>query len=305
MRRRRCTGDGAGELDGDRQRRCSRAPWPPIRSSCMPSGDEVTELRLSVPAGKRHLLSRRGLAQGRAFLRPIAKGDDVLVYGQLVRRFYRSGAARSLTEVIAAGIKSSSRSRRWTEIGVHSVEVGAVHQPVRGLGQKNVDLWGSRSPRSITSRIRAASVGGRKNAATASRLRTASSASTASGVNRSSASTCSRTRSWSAHTEAYRELPDAVDEEPVLQRRGAVDELLVAHGLEDLGEIADPGAGRLVRATGLDPWNGSTGAPGAPRPRTSSRDPTGPGRAPRASRPGTAGPSSSDDDRRRSSGIRA
>lgn len=30
----------------------------------------------------------------------------MLVYGQLVRRFYRSGAgARSLTEVVAAGIK--------------------------------------------------------------------------------------------------------------------------------------------------------------------------------------------------------
>ena len=40
--------------------------------------------------------------RGRSTLR----GDDVLVYGQLVRRFYRSGAgARSLTEVVAAGIK--------------------------------------------------------------------------------------------------------------------------------------------------------------------------------------------------------
>jgi hypothetical protein len=36
----------------------------------------------------------------------IAKGDEVLVHGQLVRRFYRSGAgARSLTEVVANGIK--------------------------------------------------------------------------------------------------------------------------------------------------------------------------------------------------------
>jgi len=36
----------------------------------------------------------------------IAKGDRVLVHGQLVRRFYRSGAgARSLTEVVASGIK--------------------------------------------------------------------------------------------------------------------------------------------------------------------------------------------------------
>ena len=35
---------------------------------------------------------------------------------------------------------------------------------MRGLGQKNVDLRGSRSPRSITSRIRAASVGFPKHA---------------------------------------------------------------------------------------------------------------------------------------------
>jgi single-stranded DNA-binding protein len=36
----------------------------------------------------------------------ITKGDRVLVHGQLVRRFYRSGAgARSLTEVVASGIK--------------------------------------------------------------------------------------------------------------------------------------------------------------------------------------------------------
>ena len=36
----------------------------------------------------------------------IANGDIVLVHGQLVRRFYRSGAgAGSLTEVVATGIK--------------------------------------------------------------------------------------------------------------------------------------------------------------------------------------------------------
>ena len=36
----------------------------------------------------------------------MAKGDEVLVHGTLARRFYRSGAgARSLTEVIASGIK--------------------------------------------------------------------------------------------------------------------------------------------------------------------------------------------------------
>jgi single-strand DNA-binding protein len=76
----------------------------------MPSGDEVTELRLSVPeAGKRLLPLPVAVLHkdvGKRVLKPIVKGDDVLVYGQLVRRFYRSGAgARSLTEVVAAGIK--------------------------------------------------------------------------------------------------------------------------------------------------------------------------------------------------------
>ena len=70
----------------------------------------LTELRLSVPeAGKRLLPLPVALWHkdvGKRVLKPIAKGDDVLVYGQLVRRFYRSGAgARSLTEVVAAGIK--------------------------------------------------------------------------------------------------------------------------------------------------------------------------------------------------------
>jgi len=76
----------------------------------MPSGDEVTELRLSVPeVGKRHLplpvaIWHRDV--GPKALKGLTKGDDVLVYGHLVRRFYRSGAgARSLTEVVASGIK--------------------------------------------------------------------------------------------------------------------------------------------------------------------------------------------------------
>jgi single-strand DNA-binding protein len=76
----------------------------------MPSGDEVTELRISVPETGRRLLPLPVAAWhatvGRATLEPIAKGDAVLVHGQLVRRFYRSGAgARSLTEVVATGIK--------------------------------------------------------------------------------------------------------------------------------------------------------------------------------------------------------
>jgi single-strand DNA-binding protein len=76
----------------------------------MPSGDEVTELRLSVPEEGKRLLPLPVAAWhatvGAPALEGIAKGDRVLVYGQLVRRFYRSGAgARSLTEVVASGIK--------------------------------------------------------------------------------------------------------------------------------------------------------------------------------------------------------
>jgi single-strand DNA-binding protein len=76
----------------------------------MPSGDEVTELRISVPETGRRLLPLPVAAWhatvGRATLDPIAKGDAVLVHGLLVRRLYRSGAgARSLTEVVATGIK--------------------------------------------------------------------------------------------------------------------------------------------------------------------------------------------------------
>jgi single-strand DNA-binding protein len=76
----------------------------------MPSGDEVTELRLSVPeVGKRLLplpVAAWHATVGKRALKGIVKGDPVLVHGQLVRRFYRSGAgARSLTEVVASGIK--------------------------------------------------------------------------------------------------------------------------------------------------------------------------------------------------------
>lgn len=76
----------------------------------MPSGDEVTEFRLSVPDGGKRLLPLPVAAWhrdvGKRALEGIAKGDEVLVHGQLVRRFYRSGAgARSLTEVVATGIK--------------------------------------------------------------------------------------------------------------------------------------------------------------------------------------------------------
>jgi hypothetical protein len=47
---------------------------------------------------------------GARTLEGIAKGDAVLVHGQLVRRFYRSGAgARSLTEVVATAIEKLER----------------------------------------------------------------------------------------------------------------------------------------------------------------------------------------------------
>src|ERR671933_50994 len=76
----------------------------------LPSGDEVTELRLSVPEAGKRLLPLPVAAWhrdvGKRSLRDIAKGDDVLVHGQLTRRFYRNGAgARSVMEVVATGIK--------------------------------------------------------------------------------------------------------------------------------------------------------------------------------------------------------
>jgi single-strand DNA-binding protein len=76
----------------------------------LPSGDEVTELRISVPEpGRRQLplpVAVWHATCGKGVVNHIAKGDEVLVHGHLVRRFYRSGAgARSLTEVVASGIK--------------------------------------------------------------------------------------------------------------------------------------------------------------------------------------------------------
>jgi single-stranded DNA-binding protein len=76
----------------------------------LPSGDEVTELRLSVPeAGKRLLPLPVAVWHkdvGKRALKGIAKGDDVLVHGQLARRFYRNGGgARSVMEVVATGVK--------------------------------------------------------------------------------------------------------------------------------------------------------------------------------------------------------
>jgi single-stranded DNA-binding protein len=81
----------------------------PVRRR-LPSGDELTELRLSVPEAGRRLLPLPvavwHTSVGKLALRGIGKGDGVLVHGQLVRRFYRSGVgARSLTEVVASGIR--------------------------------------------------------------------------------------------------------------------------------------------------------------------------------------------------------
>ncbi|HEY7661066.1 MAG TPA: single-stranded DNA-binding protein [Actinomycetota bacterium] len=98
----------------------------------MPSGDEVTELRLSVPEAGRRLLPlpvavwHRDV--GADALSGLAKGDDVLVYGHLVRRFYRSGAgARSLTEVIASGLKKLE-----TDPDRRSARPGRVADPEDG-----------------------------------------------------------------------------------------------------------------------------------------------------------------------------
>jgi single-strand DNA-binding protein len=76
----------------------------------MPSGDECTEIRLCLPEAERRLLPLPVVAWhaevGKKRLKGLRKGDEVLVYGRLVRRFYRSGAgARSLTEVVASGVK--------------------------------------------------------------------------------------------------------------------------------------------------------------------------------------------------------
>lgn len=82
----------------------------------LPSGDQLTELRLSVPeTGKRNLplpvVAWHGTVGKRA-LKGIAKGAEVLVHGYLSRRFYRDGSGaggRSVMEVVATGIKKLER----------------------------------------------------------------------------------------------------------------------------------------------------------------------------------------------------
>ena len=83
----------------------------------LPSGDEITELRLSVPEAGKRLLPlpiaawHKTVGIKRA-LKDLAKGDEVLVQGQLARRFFRNGGgARSVMEVIATGIKKLEREK--------------------------------------------------------------------------------------------------------------------------------------------------------------------------------------------------
>lgn len=75
----------------------------------MPSGDHVTRFRLYVPdSGKRVLplpvsawdrVARKGCER-------LAKGDEILVRGHMVRRFYRDGGGgRTVTEVVATEVK--------------------------------------------------------------------------------------------------------------------------------------------------------------------------------------------------------
>lgn len=106
----------------------------------MPSGDEVTEIRVSIPEAGRRLLPLPvaiwHAEVGKRALRGIGRGDEVLVHGQLVRRFYRSGAgARSLTEVVASGIKKLETPVDAPEQPGDQSK-GRSTKPVRGLGQK-------------------------------------------------------------------------------------------------------------------------------------------------------------------------
>lgn len=88
----------------------------------MPSGDQVTELRVSVQQPGRRALPLPVAAWhkdvGAEAVSELSRGDHVLVHGQLVRRFYRSGAgARSLTEVLATGIRSLASDADQASVG--------------------------------------------------------------------------------------------------------------------------------------------------------------------------------------------
>lgn len=75
----------------------------------MPSGDRVTRLRLFVPESGKRVLPLPVSAWdklARQACEGLAKGDPVLVRGQLIRRFFRDGGGgRSVTEVVATEVK--------------------------------------------------------------------------------------------------------------------------------------------------------------------------------------------------------
>ena len=75
----------------------------------MPSGDHVTRFRLSVPESGKRVLPLPVSAWDRSARRGcdrLVKGDEVLVRGHLVRRFFRDGGGgRSVTEVVATEVR--------------------------------------------------------------------------------------------------------------------------------------------------------------------------------------------------------
>lgn len=103
----------------------------------LPSGDQVTELRISVPESGRRLLPLPvavwHATTGPAELERIGKGDPVLVHGQLVRRFYRSGSgARSITEVVAQGSGSWSAATPGSPPSIRVPTEGSPRPPAGG-----------------------------------------------------------------------------------------------------------------------------------------------------------------------------
>src|SRR6266496_5596856 len=89
--------------------RLSDAP----ETKSMPSGDQVTRFRLHVPEAGRRVLPLPVTAWDRTARRAcerLVKGDEVLVRGHLIRRFFRDGGGgRSVTEVVATEVKKLER----------------------------------------------------------------------------------------------------------------------------------------------------------------------------------------------------
>ena len=79
----------------------------------MPSGDAVTRFRLHVPETGKRVLPLPVSAWERTARKAcerLGKGDEVLVRGHLVRRFFRDGGGgRSVTEVVATEVKKLER----------------------------------------------------------------------------------------------------------------------------------------------------------------------------------------------------